>query len=67
MIDFRAEKELARLHDPRQSFALAEVEAEVRYHPLTGESARHWLAAHVVPRLWLDPRLHVGDPSHFHR
>ena len=40
MIDFRAEKKLARLHDPRQGFALAEVEAEVRYHPLTGESAR---------------------------
>jgi galactose-1-phosphate uridylyltransferase len=40
MIDFRAEKKLARLHDPRQGFALTAVEAEVRYHPLTGESAR---------------------------
>jgi galactose-1-phosphate uridylyltransferase len=40
MIEFRAEKKLARLHDPRQGFALTAVEAEVRYHPLTGESAR---------------------------
>ena len=40
MIEFRAEKKLARLHDPRQGFSLTEVEAEVRYHPLTGESAR---------------------------
>ena len=50
MIDFRAEKKLARLHDPRKGFALVEVEAEVRYHPLTGESARicHF-ALTVVP------------------
>jgi galactose-1-phosphate uridylyltransferase len=26
---------------------------------------RHWLTAHLVPRLWLNPRLHVGDASHF--
>jgi galactose-1-phosphate uridylyltransferase len=39
-IEFRAEKKRARLHDPRQGFALTEVESEVRFHPLTGESAR---------------------------
>jgi len=55
MIDFRAEKKLARLHDPRRGFALAEVEAEVRYHPLTGESARicHF-ALKVAPPVELD-------------
>jgi hypothetical protein len=26
---------------------------------------RHWLTAHLVPRLWLNPRLHVGDASRF--
>jgi galactose-1-phosphate uridylyltransferase len=40
MIDFRIEKKLARLYDPRKDFALAEIESEVRYDPLTGESAR---------------------------
>ena len=40
MIDFRTEKKLARLHDPRKDFALTEIESEVRYDPLTGESAR---------------------------
>jgi len=48
MIDFRAEKKVARLHDPRQGFALTEVEAEVRYHPLTGESAR---ICHFAPKV----------------
>ena len=49
-IAFRAEKKTARLHDPRRGFALAEVEAEIRYHPLTAESARicHF-ALTVVP------------------
>jgi galactose-1-phosphate uridylyltransferase len=32
---------------------------------LDGAGDRHWLTAHVVPRLWLNPRLHVGDASHF--
>jgi galactose-1-phosphate uridylyltransferase len=32
---------------------------------LGASDARHWLTAHVVPRLWLNPRLHVGDASHF--
>jgi galactose-1-phosphate uridylyltransferase len=40
MIDFRIEKKLARIHDPRKGFELAEIESEVRYDPLTGESAR---------------------------
>jgi galactose-1-phosphate uridylyltransferase len=39
-IDFRSEQKLARLHDPRREFALAEIESEVRYDPLTGASAR---------------------------
>jgi galactose-1-phosphate uridylyltransferase len=32
---------------------------------LGASGERHWLTAHVVPRLWLNPRLHVGDASHF--
>jgi galactose-1-phosphate uridylyltransferase len=32
---------------------------------LGAPAERHWLTAHVVPRLWLNPRLHVGDASHF--
>ena len=39
-IEFRTERKLARLHDPRRDFALVEVESEVRYDPLTGASAR---------------------------
>jgi len=39
-IDFRRETKLARLHDPRKDFALVEIESEVRYDPLTAESAR---------------------------
>ena len=40
MIEFRTETKRARLHDPRQDFALAEIESEVRHDPLTGETAR---------------------------
>ncbi|MCX7890957.1 MAG: hypothetical protein N2544_01145 [Burkholderiales bacterium] len=40
MIQFRVEKKSARLHDPRKGFELVEIESEVRYDPLTGESAR---------------------------
>ena len=40
MIEFRTERKLARLHDPRRDFALTEIESEVRYDPLTGTSAR---------------------------
>jgi galactose-1-phosphate uridylyltransferase len=40
MIEFRTETKRARLHDPRQDFALVEIESEVRRDPLTGDSAR---------------------------
>lgn len=39
-IRFRIEKKVARLHDPRQNFALSEIESEVRYDPLTRDTAR---------------------------
>lgn len=39
-IEFRVAKKIARVHDPRQDFALVEIESEVRYDPLTGESSR---------------------------
>ncbi|MCX5731873.1 MAG: hypothetical protein NTY18_11115, partial [Deltaproteobacteria bacterium] len=31
---------MARLHDPRRGFALTDVQSEIRYDPLTGESCR---------------------------
>jgi galactose-1-phosphate uridylyltransferase len=40
VIEFRSERKIARLHDPRRDFALAEIESEVRFDPLTGDSAR---------------------------
>jgi len=46
-VAFRRERRTARLHDPRRAFALAEVESEIRYDPLTGESAR---ICHFAPR-----------------
>lgn len=39
-IAFRRERRVARLHDPRKGFALADVESEIRFDPLTGESSR---------------------------
>ena len=39
-IEFRVTKKLARIHDPRKDFALAEIESEVREDPLTGDTAR---------------------------
>lgn len=39
-LEFRATRKRARIHDPRRDFALAEIESEVRYDPLTGDSAR---------------------------
>lgn len=39
-LEFRATRKRARLHDPRREFALSEIESEVRYDPLTGDSAR---------------------------
>jgi UDPglucose--hexose-1-phosphate uridylyltransferase len=37
---YRREPRVARLHDPRKAFALSDVESEIRYDPLTGESSR---------------------------
>jgi UDPglucose--hexose-1-phosphate uridylyltransferase len=37
---FRREPRVSRLHDPRKEFSLADVESEIRYDPLTGESSR---------------------------
>jgi hypothetical protein len=37
---FRREPRVSRLHDPRKAFSLADVESEIRYDPLTGESSR---------------------------
>ncbi len=39
-IVFRREPRVARLHDPRRGFELTDVESEIRYDPLTGESSR---------------------------
>ncbi len=39
-IEFRAEKRLARLHDPRRNFELTRVESEIRFDPLTRASGR---------------------------
>ena len=39
-IPFRRERRVARLHDPRRGFALSEVESEIRWDPLTGETSR---------------------------
>lgn len=39
-IAFRSEKKLAALLDPRQDFARVGIESEIRFDPLTGDSAR---------------------------
>lgn len=39
-IQFRIDRKLARLHDPRREFALTEIASEVRHDPLTGATAR---------------------------
>jgi UDPglucose--hexose-1-phosphate uridylyltransferase len=39
-IQYRAVRKVARLHDPRRGFELSEIESQVRYDPLTGDSAR---------------------------
>ena len=39
-VEFRVRKKVARIHDPRRNFELAEIESEVREDPLTGETAR---------------------------
>jgi galactose-1-phosphate uridylyltransferase len=40
VIELRSQRKVARLHDPRRDFALTEIESEVRFDPLTGDSAR---------------------------
>jgi UDPglucose--hexose-1-phosphate uridylyltransferase len=37
---FRRAPRVARLHDPRREFALTDVQSEIRYDPLTGDSSR---------------------------
>jgi len=39
-IQYRAVRKVARLHDPRRNFELSEIESQVRYDPLTRDSAR---------------------------
>lgn len=39
-LDYRTVKRVARIHNPRRNFELADIESEVRYDPLTGDSAR---------------------------
>lgn len=39
-ITFGSERKIARLHDPRKNFELTEIESEIRYDPLTGDSGR---------------------------
>ena len=39
-IEFRTERKTGRFHDPRKGFELAESKAEMRTHPLTGDTAR---------------------------
>ena len=39
-LEFRTEKLTAKLLDPRRGFELTELELEVRWDPLTGQSAR---------------------------
>ena len=39
-IAFRSEKKQTVLLDPRQDFARAGIESEIRFDPLTGDSAR---------------------------
>lgn len=39
-LSFRRDRRITQLHDPRRDFALSAIESEIRYDPLTGESAR---------------------------
>jgi galactose-1-phosphate uridylyltransferase len=40
LLEFRAVRKVARVHDPRKGFELTGIESEVRYDPLTGDSSR---------------------------
>ncbi|MBI2317230.1 MAG: hypothetical protein HYU75_09565, partial [Betaproteobacteria bacterium] len=50
-LQFRCDKKIARLHDPRRNFELVEIESEVRYDPLTGASGRicHFSLTRLAP------------------
>lgn len=50
-LTFRRERRVARLHDPRRGGALSDVESEIRWDPLTGESSRicHFSLAQAPP------------------
>ena len=39
-VEYTVRKKVARIHDPRKGFELADIESEVRVDPLTGETAR---------------------------
>lgn len=49
-IFFKLEKKLSKLLDPRQQFAYAEIESEIRYDPLTRDTARICHFAGIVPQ-----------------
>ena len=40
MIELRRVRKVARVHDPRRNDELTELESEIRYDPLTGDSSR---------------------------
>ncbi|MBT5158694.1 MAG: hypothetical protein HOH26_11595 [Alphaproteobacteria bacterium] len=39
-MEFRRDKKWTQFHDPRKGMELTDVESEIRYHPLTGETGR---------------------------
>ncbi|HTD02471.1 hypothetical protein [Undibacterium sp.] len=49
-ISFKAEKKLSSLLDPRRQFAFTQIESEIRYDPLTQDTARICHFAGVVPQ-----------------
>ncbi len=40
LIELRRVRKVARVHDPRRDYELTELESEIRYDPLTGDSSR---------------------------
>jgi galactose-1-phosphate uridylyltransferase len=50
MLSFRAERKITELLDPRRQFAPSRIESEIRYDPLTGETARICHVAGVTPQ-----------------
>ncbi|MFZ6648409.1 hypothetical protein ACO0LO_21985 [Undibacterium sp. TJN25] len=49
-ISFKAEKKLTGLLDPRREFAFTQIESEIRYDPLTQETARICHFSGIVPQ-----------------